>query len=222
MRMPNHTTNETSASASESRPSAKRVRLSVKMTEISISAKPMPRRVQIETQAARLASSKICDFSKKWLGNILRGGLLYLRVIVLRQDLQPATRACRGLAARVITKMRATAGVWKQNHRFRCIISGSFTDSDTPDIVRDFFWEHNTATGVKTFRNSNPFISGATSGAHNAAEVPFEASHNYNVIVEKTGATGACIVSCDNAPFNLPNTVGSITVDIEDLGEFAS
>lgn len=116
----------------------------------------------------------------------------------------------------------ATAGVWKQNHRFRCIISGSFTDSDTPDIVRDFFWEHNTATGVKTFRNSNPFISGATSGAHNAAEVPFEASHNYNVIVEKTGATGACIVSCDNAPFNLPNTVGSITVDIEDLGEFAS
>jgi len=113
-----------------------------------------------------------------------------------------------------------TAGIWKQNHRFRVLVSGTFTDADNPDIVRDFFWEHNTATGVKTFRNTNPFISSATNGAHTAAEVPFEASHNYNVIVEKTGNTGACIISCDNIPFNLPNTIGSITLDIEDLGEF--
>ena len=113
-----------------------------------------------------------------------------------------------------------TAGVWKQNHRFRATISGSFTDSDNPNIVRDFFWEHNTSTGVKTFRNTNGFISGGTSGAHSAAEVPFEPSHNYNVIIQKDGSTGQCIVSCDNVPFNLPSTIGSITIDIEDLGEF--
>lgn len=114
-----------------------------------------------------------------------------------------------------------TAGTWKQNHRFRCVVSGSFTDSDNANIVRDFFWEHNTSTGAKTYRNTNPFIAGATDGAHSAAQVPFESSHIYNVIVEKTGTSTQCIVSCDNAPFNLPNTTGTITIDIEDLGEFA-
>lgn len=62
MVMPNHTIKETSASAIESRPSAKRVRLPV-VVEITTSAIPMPNSVHIDTQAARFPSSKAFDLS---------------------------------------------------------------------------------------------------------------------------------------------------------------
>ena len=64
--MPNQTTNETSASASESRPSAKSVRLLVK-NESRTSAMPIAISVHMETHAAFLASLKTADLSKKWL-----------------------------------------------------------------------------------------------------------------------------------------------------------
>lgn len=57
---------ETTASASESKPSAKRVRLPLNV-ETAISATPIPTRVQTEIHAALLASLKTKDLSKKWL-----------------------------------------------------------------------------------------------------------------------------------------------------------
>src|SRR5215203_5239172 len=60
--MPNHTMNETSASAIESRPSANRVRLPV-VVEITTSAIPIPSSVHTDTHAARFPSSKAFDLS---------------------------------------------------------------------------------------------------------------------------------------------------------------
>ena len=62
--MPNHTMNETSASAIESSPSAKSVRLPV-YADTSTSPTPIPTSVHIEIHAALLASSKTLDLSKK-------------------------------------------------------------------------------------------------------------------------------------------------------------
>ena len=57
MVMPNHTMNETSASAIESKPSAERVKLPVKV-DMTTSAIPIPRSVHMDTHAARFPSSK--------------------------------------------------------------------------------------------------------------------------------------------------------------------
>ena len=62
--MPNQTINETNASAIESRPSAKSVRLPVEV-EIVTSATPIARSVHTDTHAARFPSSKALGLVKK-------------------------------------------------------------------------------------------------------------------------------------------------------------
>lgn len=137
------------------------------------------------------------------------------------------TYSCTKIATEETTLDMSTAevviknlsGVWKNGHRYRVQVTGSFTDSDNPGIVKDAFWSHDTSTGTKTFEGA-AFIS--TGGVVNltAAEVPFQPSHAYNVIVEKGGGNAAGQLTRNNNPFNLPNTTGILTATITDEGEF--
>lgn len=143
----------------------------------------------------------------------------------------PATKyliySCTKIATEEATLDMSTAetvtvnlsGVWKNNHRYRVQVSGTFTDSDNADVINDAFWSINTSTGVKTFQGAS-FIS--TAGVVNltSAEVPYQPSHAYNVIVEKTGGSASGQLSRSNAPFDLPNTTGILTAIITDEGEF--
>lgn len=143
----------------------------------------------------------------------------------------PATKylvySCTKIATEQATLDMSTAevvtvnlsGVWKINHRYRVQVSGTFTDSDNPNIVKDAFWSIDTSTGIKTFEGA-AFIS--TGGVVNltSAEVPYQPSHSYNVIVEKTSSSSAGQLSRNNSPFNLPNTTGILTATITDEGEF--
>jgi hypothetical protein len=113
-----------------------------------------------------------------------------------------------------------TAGVWKQNHAMRIRSSGTFTDPDFPTIIKDMYWSHNTATGVKTFENAGAFNSSGVPGL-TSAEVPFEPTHEYNVIVRKTGSASACIVGRASTGFTAGNITGTITNEITDEGEFS-
>ena len=108
----------------------------------------------------------------------------------------------------------------KQNHRYLWKVSGQFTDSDNPTLIGDFFYIHDTSTGVKTYRSTNPFVSTGMNQP-SASQVPWRASGVYEVITDKVGAAGIVTISRDNAPMNLPNTTGILTVIMEDLGEFA-
>ena len=118
---------------------------------------------------------------------------------------------------------RTTAGIWKTAHRFLIHVEGTYTDSDNPNIINDGMYSHNTSTGAKTF-NPLTFNSGVDAvDTPIQANVPFEAEHVYEFTVDKktTAADGTCIVSATNTPFTLPNTTGTLTVTITDLGEFA-
>lgn len=108
----------------------------------------------------------------------------------------------------------------KLNHRYKFSVSGQFTDSDNPDLIGDFFYMHDTALGTKTYRSTNPFNS-AGMNQPNSSQVPWRADGVYVAIVDKLGNANPVIVSRDNSPMNLPNTTGSLTIIMEDLGEFA-
>lgn len=107
----------------------------------------------------------------------------------------------------------------KQQHRYKFTTSGQFTDTDNPDLIGDFYYMHDTALGTKTFRSTNPFVSGGMNQP-SASQVPWRADGVYTVIVDKTGAAGILTVSRDNAPMNLPNVTGILTIIMEDLGEY--
>jgi hypothetical protein len=107
----------------------------------------------------------------------------------------------------------------KQNHRYEFTTSGQFTDSDNPTLIGDFYYMHDTATGVKTYRSGNPFNSTGMNQP-SASQVPWRADGVYKVIVDKTGSANPVTVSRDNAPMNLPNTTGILTIVMKDLGEF--
>lgn len=110
------------------------------------------------------------------------------------------------------------AGILKGGHRYKITASGSFADADVPNVVQDFFWKHDTSTGVKTFTGFTLSVSGTTNAV--ASQVPFQASHNYAWIFEKTGDDGGSFTKTNDV-FTNPNVVGTITVTLEDLGEFA-
>lgn len=143
----------------------------------------------------------------------------------------PATKylvySCTRIATEQATLDMSTAeivtvslsGVWKTNHRYRVQVSGTFTDSDNPNIISDAFWSVDTSTGIRTFQGAN-FIATAGVVALTAAEVPYQPSHAYNVIVEKTGGSAAGSLSRNNNPMNLPNTTGILTAIVTDEGEF--
>jgi hypothetical protein len=111
------------------------------------------------------------------------------------------------------------AGIWKANHRYLIEASGTFTDSDNPNIVKDFLWSRNTATGVSTFEGFTLNVSGTDSPT--SATVPYESSHTYAFTIDKDAANNGGNITKSNGEFSLPNTAGIITLKITDLGEFS-
>lgn len=107
----------------------------------------------------------------------------------------------------------------KQQHRYKFTTSGQFTDSDNPTLIGDFYYMHDTSTGVKTYRSGNPFNSTGMNQP-SSSQVPWRSDGIYTVILDKTGGANPVIVSRDNAPMNLPNTTGVLTIIMEDLGEY--
>lgn len=105
----------------------------------------------------------------------------------------------------------------KANHRYLLEAEGSFTDTDNPNVVKDFLWSANTSTGVKTYEGYTGSIPAFP--VPSASEVPFQASHKYAFTVDKIGTDGGALFK-NNAEFALPNTTGIITLRITDLGEF--
>jgi len=120
------------------------------------------------------------------------------------------------------TVQLTTVGIWKAGHRFLIDAVGTYTDSDNAGITNDAMYSANAGTGVKTF---NPMTFNSNGGVDTPVQinVPYEANNHYQFTVDKSPfvANGACIISIVNTPFNLPNTVGTITVTVKDLGEFA-
>lgn len=115
-----------------------------------------------------------------------------------------------------------TSESWKAGHRFLVKVSGSFVDADVPNVVYDGMYEHNTLTGAKIFKPLN-FNSAGGVVQPTQAQVPFEPSHSYQFTVDKapTAASGSCIITADNGSATIPNVTGTLTVTIQDLGEFA-
>lgn len=111
------------------------------------------------------------------------------------------------------------AGVFKGGHRYLVEASGSFTDADFPNKVQDFFWKVDTSSGVKTFIGFTLSISGTVNAI--AANVPYQSSHNYAWVFEKTGDNGGSFTK-NNDEFNITGAavVGTLTVSFIDLGEF--
>ena len=118
-----------------------------------------------------------------------------------------------------------TAETWKGGHRFLIEVSGSYSDSvgaGETGIVGDAMYFHTLATGAKSF-SSMGFNSAGGVVSPTQAQVPFESSHDYAFIVEKTqgSADGTCIVSRDNGAMNLPGVTGILNVTVTDLGDFS-
>jgi hypothetical protein len=116
---------------------------------------------------------------------------------------------------------RTTSEQWKVNHRFLIDVSGSFVDSDVPNVIYDGMWEHNTSTGVKTFKPVTFNFSGGVV-APLQAQVPYRSDHHYSFTVEKTGNNANGILTVDNGSAAVPNITGTVTVNIKDLGQFIS
>lgn len=109
----------------------------------------------------------------------------------------------------------------KQNHRYKFRTYGQFTDTDNPNLVGDFYYMLDTLTGVKTYRSGNPFNSTGMNQP-NANQVPYRADGDYTVILDKIGGAAQVNIARDNAPMNLPNVTGILTIEMEDLGEFTT
>lgn len=117
---------------------------------------------------------------------------------------------------------RQTSGVWKKGHRFLIEASGSYQDSDLPNLVGDGMYFHDTSTGVKTF-NSLAFTGTGGVTPPLQAEVPFSPTHVYRFTVDKdpTSLDNLCTIGRDNGAMSTPNVSGTLTVKITDLGQFS-
>jgi len=116
-----------------------------------------------------------------------------------------------------------TNAVIKQGHRMRFKVSGSFTDSDVANEIRDFFYLHNTLTGVKTFEPTMFNIGHATTQDPTQAEVPFSPSHVYDITVDipaTAGSSTMTIIRDNGTSFVLPNVSGILSFELIDLGEY--
>jgi len=115
-----------------------------------------------------------------------------------------------------------TNGVWKGGHRFLVEISGSYADSDLPDLLGDGMYFLVPSTGVKTYSPLSFNFGGAVT-APVQAQVPYSAAHVYSFTVEKLVGSGSAagIITRDNGSMTIPNVTGILTVKITDLGEFA-
>jgi hypothetical protein len=113
-----------------------------------------------------------------------------------------------------------TNGVWKGGHRYLIEITGSYTDSDLPDVVGDGMYFHNTSTGIKTFSNLGLDFNG-TITVPTQAQVPFSPSHAYRYTVDRTGGSNAArTITRDNGLMATPNVTGVLTIKVTDLGQY--
>lgn len=112
-----------------------------------------------------------------------------------------------------------TSEIWKGGHRFLVEVSGTYTDSDLPDIIGDAMYFHNTSTGVKTFSSLN--FTSITLPTQ--AQVPFEPSHVYQFTVEKAQGVpdNPNTITRDNGTMATPNVSGILIFKITDLGDFS-
>jgi len=109
----------------------------------------------------------------------------------------------------------------KPGHRYLFQASGSFVDSDVPNVIKDAFWTWDTSTGIKTFENMTWAIGGIT--APTSAKIPFDPSHNYKFTIDKdnNGSTNGGSITKTNGSFTLPNVTGIIQMSVHDEGEYA-
>lgn len=112
------------------------------------------------------------------------------------------------------------AGTFKAGHRYLIEAEGSFTDADFSTKIQDFFWKKDNATGILTFIGFTLSVAGTTNAT--AAQVPYQPSHKYAWTFEKTGTDGGSFTK-NNDEFNITGSpvVGTLTVTVTDLGEFA-
>lgn len=117
---------------------------------------------------------------------------------------------------------RTSSFVWKKGHRLLVRATGTFSDSDNPTIQADAMWELNTVSNAKTFVPLS-FNSGGGTTSPTNIQVPYRSDHVYEFTIEKNPSTGTdatIIISKDNGSYNLPNTIGTLTVELHDLGYF--
>lgn len=114
-----------------------------------------------------------------------------------------------------------TSEIWKKGHRFLIEISGTFQDSDNPNIIGDGMYFHDTSTGIKTF-STITFNSGMNLPTQ--AQVPYEPSNVYAFTVDRIAGTAdaVCIITKDNGVMALPNVSGTLSFKVTDLGEWAT
>ena len=117
---------------------------------------------------------------------------------------------------------KTTNGVWKEGHRYLIEASGSYVDTDVPDLVGDAMYFYVPSTGVKTFSTLNFNFDGSIT-VPTQIQVPYAADHKYRFTIEKNPGSGNAsrAISRDNGGMNLPNVSGLLTIKITDLGKFA-
>lgn len=113
----------------------------------------------------------------------------------------------------------------KALHRILFDVSGSFVDSDVPNVVCDFFYRVNTLTGAKTFNNALFQLQCGGMAEPSQAQVPYNDAHVYSVTLDHPasgfGGGGTMFVGRDNEDFTVPNVTGVLTCKVTDLGEYA-
>jgi hypothetical protein len=116
-----------------------------------------------------------------------------------------------------------TSGIWKGLHRFLIEVEGSFTDSDNPDLVGDAIYFHNLVSGVKTYSPMAIAVAIGSLSGLTQAQVPFAADHKYSFTVDFLSAGGlqAATFGRANGDMNLPNVLGTLSIRVTDLGEYA-
>jgi hypothetical protein len=138
------------------------------------------------------------------------------------------TYACTKIDTEIITMdmstgdivSKTTVGVWKRGHRMLIKISGTYADSDQPDLLGDGMYDIDTVTGVKIF-NSIGFNSSGTANPVQA-KVPYEPSHVYAFTIDKSAAGSDAVnqFQKNNGAMANPNVTGTLTIEITDLGEY--
>jgi len=115
-----------------------------------------------------------------------------------------------------------TSVVHKANHRLLIEATGSVTDTDNPNEVRDYLYLHNTSTNVKTFENSAFQLQySSTNLDPTSLKVPYRSDHHYVFTIDTpaTPASNAVLVERTTGSMSPPNRTGTITLKITDLGE---
>lgn len=118
-------------------------------------------------------------------------------------------------------EVKTTIGIWKQYHRFRITVSGSFVDGDGNRQDAYYFSEVGEATVYNQYAfNVDSFGSFPDP---TSSVVPYNSGHVYQWTVDKTSPTNTGQVTCAlHGDMDAPSTTGLLTVLVEDLGEYSN